>query len=713
MFSQRLLPHLLFFSLISTGIATADPSADHAALQKKLLLEIVGKGQAEIRLKKQASDPASREQLLQFAFLDIFTPKSIEKITADPQGEKFIQTLRSNPEWLRMLLTSGPIDQPELTLNHLASIWKQDSASATQKDLQTLSVAVALEFGRRKWPVERAWTRYAFYRDSQKLGLLHPIYDNLEAWEKRYLAGHSTNLHGGEKSQVWLRDNVKLPAEGYRGACWQVAYRGHNFFGDSVQGPMYYFPFDGSFNSFSEMTRYVGGVCGRLSGYGAASAVANGIPATTMGEPGHCAYTVRVARGQWKPAYSLSWKRGVHVRFYDSGSFNLLVLTEAIFTDEKSLQNAYTHLWQARLLKSESQSLVRAAYLQAIKAQPINYEAWQSYGKWLSGQKGNTRSYWKAYHTGVINSYTAYPEVAWMLISKFAYPHLLKDQSVAEKIRIFGEFHQSLDTWGPNRWDFERALGQQAKLLGGERKDQFTFFQGLLNQHKNSTAYSGPTLGWGQGNFDKSLDERKKFIVIATRTMTKGTGEDGEKALYSMANRLILDAEKTNDPATFAMAGSMLRQIHKPQSKTKGKGKTKPAFPGELLSDGAMVRTSGTSRYDTPWKHYYLPSRETGYFHTGRQQNPWVEITLKQFGDIRGIEVVNWTKFHSRAVPLKVEVSEDGKTWKEIEILKKPQAVWKIDLKGKNVRGRYIRLTKQGSDFLHLNNIRIYGQRRS
>lgn len=709
MFYPSSFSRLVIFAFITTATVAADPSADHTQLRKELQSEVVGRGNPEARLKKQSDDPASCEKLLQFAFLDLFTPVVVGKIASDPQGEAFIQSLRGNPVWLRMLMTSGPIDQPELTLNHLASIWKQDPACAKQKELQTLSVAMALEFGRNKWSVERAWKRYIFYRDSQKLELLHPIYDSLEAWEKRYLTGHSINLHGGEKSQLWLRDNVKLTAEGYRGACWQVAYRGHNFFGDSVQGPMYYFPFDGSFNSFSEMTRYVGGVCGRLSGYGAASAVANGIPATTMGEPGHCAYTVRVARGQWKPAYSLSWKRGVHVKFYKSGSFNLLVLTEAIFSDEKALQAAYSHLWQARVFESVSPALTRAAYLQAIKAQPINYEAWQSYGHWLNGQKGNMQKVWKAYHSAAIKAYASYPEVAWMLISQFTYPHLLKEMSVAEKIRLFGEFHQSISEWGPNRWDFERVLAQQAKLLGGERKDQFTFFQGLLNTHQHSAAYSGPTLGWGQGYFNKSLDERKKFIVIATRTMSKGGGEDGEKALYKMASQLILDAEKNNDPATFEIAGSMLRQIHKP----KAKDRAKVAFPGELLSEGALVRTSGTSRYDTPWKHYFLPSRDVGYFHTGRQTNPWVEITLKQFGEIRGIEIVNWTRFHSRAVPLKVEVSEDGKVWKEIETLKKAQAVWKIDLKGKNVRARHIRLTKQGNDFLHLNNIRVYGQRRS
>lgn len=684
----------------------ADPAEDYTALRRDLLREIEGKGDAFIPLETQVHG-TSGEKLLQFAFLDAFSPEVVAKISATPQGDRFIQALRGNPVWLRMLMTSGPILKPEPTLNHLASLWKQDPACAKETDSQTLAVATALEFGRNEWSLERAWTRYAFYRDSQKLELLHPIYDDLAAWEKRYLTGHSLGTHGEEKSQVWLRDNVKLPVEGYRAACWQLAYRGHNFFGDSVQGPMYYFPYQGSFNSFSEMTRYVGGVCGRLSGYGAGSAVANGIPATTMGEPGHCAYTVRVARGQWKPAYSLSWKRGVHVRLYESGSYNLLVLTEDIFADEGALQKAYAHLWQAKALGSSSQRLVNAAYLQAIKAQPINYEVWKSYGEWLSQQKGDQRSSWKTFHSAAIQSYSAYPEVAWMLISRYAYPPLLKGQTPADKIRILGEFHQSISEWGPNRWDFEGVIAKQVKWLGGGSADQFLFFQGLLTLHKDSAAYSGPTLGWGQSHFSKSMEQRKKFIVVATRTMTKGNNEDGEKALYGMANRLILDAEKNNDASTFQLAGSMLRQIY------TSKAKFKPAFPGELLSEGGMIRLSGTSRYDTPWKHYFLPSREPGYFHTGRQANPWVELAMKQFGELSGIEVVNWTKFHNRAVPLKVEVSEDGKSWQKIEVLKKPQAVWKIDLQGRNIRARYIRLTKQGHDFLHLNNIRVYGKRRS
>jgi len=376
------------------------------------------------------------------------------------------------------------------------------------------------------------------------------------------------------------------------------------------------------------------------------------------------------------------------------------------------------------LFEDKGFKLQNLAYLRAIQAQSINYEAWESYATWLTQQKGDHLSDWKRFHTLAIKSYAKYPEVAWMLISRYAYPHLLKGLTIKEKMKVFGEFHAGISGWGPNRWKFDKALKRQSRLLGGTTDDQFKFFYGLLLRHKGSSAYLAPTLAWGQETFKHSPEEQKRFVGIVTRAINHEGGMDQKKALYSMANQMILAAEKHKDIEGFALAGSMLRQMHSGKKSGDGSGNGssngkggrkafKPAFPGELLSDGAFVRTSGTCGYDVPWKHYFLPSKQTGFFHTPRQSNPWVEITMKQFGEISGIEIVNWTKFRYRAVPLKVEISEDGRTWHKITVLKTRKAVWKIDLRGKHVRGRFLRLTKQGKDFLHLNNIRVYGKRRS
>lgn len=101
-------------------------------------------------------------------------------------------------------------------------------------------------------------------------------------------------------------EEVSLPAQGYTGACWYSPYLLNTPFGDSIHGPLYYAPFEGGWSSPAAMVRKVGGVCGSLSNLGASAALANGVPAVTMGEPGHCAYAVLGGEGKWQPAYSLS-----------------------------------------------------------------------------------------------------------------------------------------------------------------------------------------------------------------------------------------------------------------------------------------------------------------------------------------------------------------------------------------------------------------------
>ncbi len=102
-----------------------------------------------------------------------------------------------------------------------------------------------------------------------------------------------------------------------------------------------------------------------------------------------------------------------------------------------------------------------------------------------------------------------------------------------------------------------------------------------------------------------------------------------------------------------------------------------------------------------------------GFFHTDKTVNPSVVLELAHFGRLAAIDIVNRPGNLGRAVPLKVDVSEDGKTWVTITTLDKPLPRWTLNLTKKNVNARFVRLTKQGTDYLHLLNIRVYGRRRS
>ena len=97
-------------------------------------------------------------------------------------------------------------------------------------------------------------------------------------------------------------------------------------------------------------------------------------------------------------------------------------------------------------------------------------------------------------------------------------------------------------------------------------------------------------------------------------------------------------------------------------------------------------------------------------FHTNNDE-PWFIVTLKSPAEIKNIYIQNRiTEPQDRAKGLTVSVSNDKKTWREIWKAADVQAEWTIDLKTPE-KALYIKfeLPRSATSFLHLNNVRIYG----
>ncbi len=146
-----------------------------------------------------------------------------------------------------------------------------------------------------------------------------------------------------------------------------------------------------------------------------------------------------------------------------------------------------------------------------------------------------------------------------------------------------------------------------------------------------------------------------------------------------------------------------------------------PAAPPAGLKDlGADATVELGSSADDRWNvdiGFLLKDGErTGQYkdqfviHT-KNDEPWVIVTLKSPADIKTIYIQNRTSEpQDRAKGLIVSVSNDKKTWKEIWKAADVQAEWTIDLKTPE-KALYIKfeLPRSAASFLHLNNIRIYG----
>ncbi len=96
--------------------------------------------------------------------------------------------------------------------------------------------------------------------------------------------------------------------------------------------------------------------------------------------------------------------------------------------------------------------------------------------------------------------------------------------------------------------------------------------------------------------------------------------------------------------------------------------------------------------------------------HSRKQNRPWIRIDLGKLRTVRKVVVVNRLenidRFGARAVPLLIEVSGDGKAYKQFARRNDQFTTWTA--KGQAIQARYVRLTALKNTELHLNEVEIY-----
>lgn len=649
---------------------------------------------------------------LEIAELRRVAAPALAKMESSSDTRWFIQDLLGSKERMSDLMLSGPLVDPAKSLRILAAIWNQDPKGVANRQEQTTAAAVALIFARDKWPEDKAFERYQYYRDSRLAGQLHPQFDTFEAWEKCFVVsggqngGWSDNGGAwGDDSFVWLRDNVKLPAKDYVGACWQAPYKLNNLFGDSIHGSNYYAPFSNEIHA--QRVREVGGVCGSLSHYGANAARANGLPATTMGEPGHCAYAVRVARGDWEPAYTLSWERGLHISLWGN-TWTQLILQERVLGDRDAYSRCMAQVWQARAAKDKDPESAELAYAAALEAQPLNLPVWDESVDFIKNSRKPTAGTWEIIGKSVGSSLAAYPEAAWEVLSRILDP-AMKALPAERREAFFVNFHQAIARQdGPAMWDFDKALTTQANALGGDFDARRDFFEKVLAVQSTSKSWFAPTIAWGQKEFGTGASADKFFAALGRvfASASSGENESGVKAALGPA---VIAAEKAGNVDAFQSLGKAGAQFR------KARGATVEGFSGDLLSSGGLLRTSSTCQHDSPVNHWGVLEEEGGSFHTDKQVAPNAIVRLGKLGDLSGIVIIgtDYGQNGGRQMPLKVSVSEDGNSWTEVFRTTEQRGPWRIPLTGKATRVLFVKAERDDdrSEYFHLAGIRVYGRR--
>ena len=274
---------------------------------------------------------------------------------------------------------------PEGSLSALETLCYNDPEIYADPVLRKIATALALECPDRddEWLVDAYWS----YRELARAGRLHERSYRQDVWEWRLAvceSGWKIPCYGEQLRYFNAFANAKR--ELYPWAGTFVPYRMENCFGESTFGPRFYEPWYAlGERHFQYYAHLVGGVCGNVSMFGSWCAKAHGIPAMSAGQPGHCAYLVRDARGGWTFANGIKSPTWPHRTFWQRGEYAFLPATDRTLADRPANVDVGRLLALAtcREERHAPSAEIEKAYRQACLRHRQHYGAWRAYRDWL------------------------------------------------------------------------------------------------------------------------------------------------------------------------------------------------------------------------------------------------------------------------------------------------------------------------------------------
>lgn len=638
---------------------------------------------------------------------------------------KVLKAILTDNEWMEQIAYSGELHNFTRVVQIISTLAASNKNVLKKGVARDTATAVALEYARGGHKLTAAVERGSYFLKYRKQGRLNSTFDKLPMHQRRVACGFKPeNRAGTITSFEWALDNVHVPDWQYPASCWRCGYILDNVYGDSIHGPWYFAPWEGVLtDNHMALTKHVGGVCGGLSHFGAASACANGVPALTAGEPGHCAYIVLVD-GRWVPAYSLSWERGLHwIPWGGNHTFSSLHLTDDLYSKKAAaktrLSNAYRVLAHIYTLTGDTQNAL-TCYEHSAKAAPLNYPMWREYAAFLASNMPQNKKAWQKLNALLCQGMAScYPEQAAELLKQHVYGRMAAcGMSADELATACALFWKHADKMGPDRWHIETFTDAQLnmckKAADNTEAAAINLHTKVLTAAAPHEAYSGVMMTWGN-KISESLSEagRKKLTDATIKALGSGKSlNSAQKA--KLLGGLILAAEKSKDASTFH---SISKMIDPKEIKGTAAIPTLYPYPGKLVSEGGMPFASSTSQWDAPHTHSGLLTKSGGKIHTARENNPWIAVKLPKHAYITGVIFAgtNDWKLINRFRPVKVQVSDTGKDddWHDVgaPIPATENYIISFDLQKERPKALYVRVLRPGGpEVFHANGIYVYGE---
>lgn len=702
-------------------------SGDFKQLQATVLKNIDELNSKEPDTAKLLENP-EYAQLLCIA--EIIRATGLESLSAfhgdktRPYASAFLNRFLGNTKWMELYLGAGLVpSNTSIGLEAMADIWKKHGLDKDFETYLSLTSALGSIWGSGDYisqTIEKsnksgmnefdAVRRYEFFVNRHRANKLHPNFINLRPWELRFVAGHNWS----EDSHDWIVSKINLPPRRYVDACWLAPYTGISFFGDSIQGPLFHMPWREEASTAQNMKER-GGVCGGLSTFGVLAANVHGIPAFTVGQPGHCAYGVRVKRGDWQGGFGgPDGSAGNHI--FGSIMPTSQLLMETAFADDDKIDKAYLYSFQARAMEQLDHPVQAIkAWEQALELSPVHKFFREELQRLYNEQGTMTPADWFAYATETLPKYEGNGWAAMDILAdvenKFA-----NSLSEGELLKWAKAEHELVAATQPS-WAVkpDGLLEKQLSWFSTE-EGRLRFLTDVFSIHLNKGDGSnfGRILEWSVQNLVESGQE--KLFAKAFQDAAKSSPSNQDMArleeidtnkIKEYYNKAILAAEKANSIAAFQAISDAGAQLSGNKDDTATF--TSKPFPGTLIpATGCLVKLS-TSRWDNPLEHRDILLPRGGVTHTEEETNPWIIVELPETVRLSGIIVGKRDANQERMKKMRVSTSTDGNTWFLLDETKDMPKEWRIENR-KNADARWIKVEALNDkpDFLHLRHILIY-----
>ncbi|MCD8061444.1 MAG: discoidin domain-containing protein [Akkermansiaceae bacterium] len=706
-------------SPLPSSMAQKISSGDFAGLQTEIREALQAAGEQNKAAQKLLQDQKYRHLLDIHELLRVTGPDNLKAVfSKSPQDAAFVKAFLQDPAWMELYLGAGliPENSPD-GIQILSDIWKSDGKSPDFRTYQSLATGIASVFstgpftGKLKANSAKCnpVRRYQIFKKLHQENKLHPGFIKLRPWEIRFVTG----IHWDDKSYEWLNEHINLPWRRYTDACWAAPYTGSNFFGDTIQGPLFYVPWRDS-SGEAENTRAIGGVCGGLSHFGTMAAQAHGIPAYPVGQPGHCAYAVRLKRGEWKGGFG-GPDGGMHNHIFGSEAPTSYLLMEAVFADNEKIDRAYQWAAQARLdeILGNTDKAIQS-WQEALKQTPLHPFFRTELQRLLLEKQGMQPIDWYVYAKDALSHYKGNGFAAFNIL-KDVQNKFLMDIPAADRIAWFRDLHETIAAT-PTSWavKFQPVLDSQSAFLTTPQ-EKTAYLETVLSTHLKTGDGTnfGQALEWAvktfveNGQADTFSTAFAKVAQQAGGNGASGAAPDPKKLKEAYGKAIYATEVARSIPAfqTLSKAASSFSDAN-----TSSSTVNTPVPQGwKLVPADGMVRCSTTCQWDSPWDHINLLRSCGGSHHTDKETNPNVIVELKNGVDLAGLVITKRNGNEDRMKKMEVSTSTDGATWFPLASTDNMPKEWAVTAP-EGTRAKWIKVEAKNvqPEFMHLRHILVY-----